>query len=72
MAPVTLLGTMKDFQTLLAEMERRGTHLIMDGVFNHAGDQFDSVMNYKLAFARNDLYLEPTRTNFDYELGRRA
>ena len=36
-----LLGDFKALQTLTAEMKKRGMHLIMDGVYNHVGD--DSV-----------------------------
>jgi glycosidase len=33
-----LLGSMDDFRTLAAEMKKRNIRLIMDGVFNHVGD----------------------------------
>lgn len=45
-----ILGTQQDFQTLSAEIKRRGMHLIMDGVFNHVGDDsiyFDRYSKYK-------------------------
>ena len=32
------LGNMDDFHKLKQEMDKRGMHLIMDGVFNHVGD----------------------------------
>jgi len=35
------LGDFKDLEKLAAEMKKRGMHLIMDGVYNHVGD--DSV-----------------------------
>jgi hypothetical protein len=44
------LGTMKDFDLLVAEMHKRGMRLIMDGVFNHIGDDsiyFDRYSKYK-------------------------
>lgn len=45
-----LLGNMEDFKKLVAEMDKRGMHLIMDGVFNHVGDDsiyFDRYGKYK-------------------------
>jgi glycosidase len=45
-----MLGTMKDFELLISEMNKRGMHLIMDGVFNHVGDDsiyFDRYSKYK-------------------------
>ena len=45
-----LLGNMVDFKKLVAEMDKRGMHLIMDGVFNHVGDDsiyFDRYGKYK-------------------------
>ena len=45
-----LLGNMEDFQQLVAEMDKRGMHLIMDGVFNHVGDDsiyFDRYGKYQ-------------------------
>ena len=45
-----MLGTEKELQTLAAEMQKRGMHLIMDGVFNHVGDDsiyFDRYGKYK-------------------------
>lgn len=45
-----LLGNMGDFKKLVAEMDKRGMHLIMDGVFNHVGDDsiyFDRYGKYK-------------------------
>ena len=44
------LGTMKDFDLLVTEMHKRGMRLIMDGVFNHIGDDsiyFDRYGKYK-------------------------
>ena len=44
------LGTQKDVDTLTKEMDKRGMHLIMDGVFNHVGDDsiyFDRYSKYK-------------------------
>lgn len=44
------LGTMKDFDLLITEMHKRGMRLIMDGVFNHIGDDsiyFDRYGKYK-------------------------
>lgn len=44
------LGTQKEFDTLVKEMDKRGMHLIMDGVFNHVGDDsiyFDRYSKYK-------------------------
>ncbi len=44
------LGTQKDFDNLIKEMDKRGMHLIMDGVFNHVGDDsiyFDRYGKYK-------------------------
>lgn len=44
------LGTQKDFETLVQEMDKRGMRLIMDGVFNHVGDDsiyFDRYGKYK-------------------------
>ena len=34
-----MLGTEEDFRTLCREAERRGMHVILDGVFNHTGSQ---------------------------------
>ena len=45
-----LLGNMEDFKQLVAEMDKRGMHLIMDGVFNHVGDDsiyFDRYGKYE-------------------------
>lgn len=44
------LGTQKDFDELIAQMNKRGMRLIMDGVFNHVGDDsiyFDRYGKYK-------------------------
>lgn len=44
------LGTFKDLETMKAEMQKRGMHLIMDGVYNHVGDDsiyFDRYGKYK-------------------------
>ena len=44
------LGNMDDFHKLKQEMDKRGMHLIMDGVFNHVGDDsiyFDRYGKYK-------------------------
>lgn len=44
------LGTFEDLQKLTAEMNKRGMHLIMDGVYNHVGDDsiyFDRYGKYK-------------------------
>jgi cyclomaltodextrinase len=44
------LGTFQDLETLSKEMAKRGMHLIMDGVFNHIGDDsvyFDRYGKYK-------------------------
>lgn len=44
------LGTQQDFDTLVQEMNKRGMRLIMDGVFNHVGDDsiyFDRYNKYK-------------------------
>lgn len=44
------LGTQKDFDELVAQMHKRGMRLIMDGVFNHVGDDsiyFDRYGKYK-------------------------
>ncbi len=45
-----MLGTPEEFQQLVAEMNKRGMRLIMDGVFNHVGDDsiyFDRYSKYK-------------------------
>lgn len=45
-----ILGTMDDFRALVHEMDKRHMHLIMDGVFNHVGDDsiyFDRYGKYK-------------------------
>ena len=34
-----MLGTEEDFRNLCREAERRGMHVILDGVFNHTGSQ---------------------------------
>ena len=36
-------GTMDDFDTLVAEMKKRGMHLIMDLVVNHCSDKHEMV-----------------------------
>lgn len=44
------LGNFKDLEKLSAEMQKRGMHLIMDGVYNHIGDDsiyFDRYGKYK-------------------------
>ena len=44
------LGTFADLKKLTAEMNKRGMHLIMDGVYNHVGDDsiyFDRYGKYK-------------------------
>lgn len=44
------LGNFQDLETLSAEMKKRGMHLIMDGVYNHVGDDsiyFDRYGKYK-------------------------
>lgn len=45
-----LLGDMQSFKTLVSEMSKRNMRLIMDGVFNHVGDDsiyFDRYGKYK-------------------------
>lgn len=45
-----ILGNFKDLEKLSAEMQKRGMHLIMDGVYNHIGDDsiyFDRYGKYK-------------------------
>ncbi|WP_337572031.1 alpha-amylase family glycosyl hydrolase [Mitsuokella jalaludinii] len=45
------LGNFKDLEKLSAEMQKRGMHLIMDGVYNHIGDDsiyFDRYGKYKI------------------------
>lgn len=51
-----LLGTLGDFQRLISEAEKRGMRIILDGVFNHTGDdsryfnkygRYDSVGAYQ-------------------------
>lgn len=44
-----ILGNMSDFDQLVTEMNKRGMRLIMDGVFNHVGDDsiyFDRYSKY--------------------------
>ncbi len=44
------LGNFRDLQKLADEMKKRGMHLIMDGVYNHVGDDsiyFDRYSKYK-------------------------
>ena len=45
-----ILGKLPELKFLAAEMQKRGMHLIMDGVFNHVGDDsiyFDRYSKYK-------------------------
>ena len=40
-------GTMDDFDTLVAEMKKRGMHLIMDLVVNHCSDKHEWVQKHQ-------------------------
>lgn len=51
-----LLGTISDFQKLCKELDRRGLHLIIDGVFSHTGSDsiyFNKEKRYELNGAYN-------------------
>lgn len=52
----SLLGTEEDFSALITESKKRGMHVVLDGVFNHTGDDslyfnryghYDSVGGYQ-------------------------